>query len=67
MEQERTMDITGNFLSFKEVEKRTGMSRSTIYRQVKQGKFPKPRPVSDRKVGFLQVEFETWMQSRMAT
>ena len=55
---------TIRFLSFKEVEELTGMSRSTIYRQVKRGDFPQPRMITDRKVGFIELELEHWMQGR---
>lgn len=55
---------TTRFISFKDVERITGMSRSTIYREVKKGKFPRPRLISARKVGFLQGEFESWIQQR---
>jgi prophage regulatory protein len=63
----KTKDVLlreSNFISFKEVQEITGMSRSTIYRQVKRGNFPKPRSISERKVGFLQKEFETWFEDR---
>lgn len=63
----RTKDVLlkeANFISFKEIQQITGMSRSTIYRQVKRGNFPKPRAISERKVGFLQVEFESWVEDR---
>lgn len=52
------------FMSFKEIQRITGMSRSTIYREVKKGKFPRPRPLSERKVGFVQAEVETWVEQR---
>lgn len=52
------------FLSFKDVERITGLSRSTIYREMKRGKFPKARVIASRKVAFLQVELETWIQDR---
>jgi len=60
----RTSSDTARFISFKDVERITGMSRSTIYREVKKGAFPKPRLISSRRVGFLQGEFEHWIQDR---
>lgn len=53
-----------SLLSFKEVQQLTGLSRSTIYRQMKSGRFPKPRVIASRKVGFLQIELEDWIQER---
>ena len=64
MEKNEKTLSTIRFLSFKEVEELTGMSRSTIYRQVKRGDFPRPRMITDRKVGFLEPELELWMQGR---
>ena len=52
------------FFSFKEVQKLTGLSRSTIYREVKRGNFPKPRILSERKVGFLAGDLERWSLGR---
>jgi len=52
------------FLSFREVQQLTGLSRSTLYRQMKLGMFPKARSISTRKVGFLEKELELWIQER---
>ena len=51
-------------LTFKEVQRITGMSRSTIYRQIKTGEFPKPKILSQRKVGFLSCDLDTWIDER---
>ena len=64
MEKNEKNLSTIRFLSFKEVQQLTGLSRSTIYRQVKRGDFPRPRMITDRKVGFLERELEHWMQGR---
>ena len=52
------------FFSIKEVQRITGLSRSTIYRQIKRGDFPRPRVLSQRKVAFLKAELESWIQER---
>ncbi len=52
------------FLSVKDVQQITGLSKSTIYRQIKEGLFSKPLVLAARKVGFLQVELEAWIQNR---
>ncbi len=39
------------FLRRKQVETRTGLSRSTIYQYIKDGVFPKPVPLGLRAVG----------------
>jgi len=53
-----------NILSYKEVIKRTGLSRTTIWRLERQGKFPKAQQLSQRRVGFVEQEFTEWQTSR---
>lgn len=51
----------------KQVEARTGLSRSSIYRAVAAGRFP--RPVSllgGKSVGWLASEIRGWLESRIA-
>lgn len=48
-----------------QVEKRTGLSRSTIYLQMQSGKFPKPINLGLRSVGWLEHEIEDWLAARM--
>lgn len=46
----------------KQVEKRTGLSRSTIYLRIQEGKFPKPITLGGgRAVGWLENEIEAWL------
>jgi len=51
-------------LTFKDVQRITGMSRSTIYRQIKTGAFPKPKLISERKVAFYRQDLESWLDER---
>ena len=48
----------------KNVIKVTGLSRSTIYRLMEQGKFPKPIKLSQRIIGFLEEDIDQWIQER---
>ncbi len=64
MEEENITLSNMRLLTFKEVEHITGMSRSTIYRQMKLGEFPRPKMVSQRKVGFLSRDLESWIDER---
>ena len=52
------------FLSYPEVVKMTGLSKVTIWRQIRDGKFPKSRQISDRRVAWLESEINEWMDSR---
>jgi prophage regulatory protein len=49
----------------KQVEQRTGLSRSTIYLRVAQGNFPKAVSLGARAVGWLESEIEEWLNSRV--
>ena len=51
-------------LSNRDVMAATGLCRSTLWRQVKHGQFPKPIRVSARSVRWLESEIEDWLASR---
>lgn len=48
------------------VKARTGLSRSTIYLRVTVGNFPKPVPLGDRAVGWIEAEIDEWLGARIA-
>ena len=50
----------------REVMARTGLSRSTIYVWVAEGRFPKPVPLGARSVGWIESELEKWLRDRIA-
>lgn len=49
----------------KEVEQRTGLSRSTIYLRIQKGTFPKPVNLGARAVGWLGHEIDAWLIARI--
>lgn len=49
----------------KSVEARTGLSRSTIYQQIKDGTFPSPISLGPKAVGWLLHEIEDWIAERI--
>lgn len=49
----------------KQVEERTGLSRSTIYLRIQDGTFPRPINLGARAVGWLENEIEAWLASRI--
>jgi prophage regulatory protein len=53
------------FLRRKQVEKRTGLSRSTIYLRIQEGTFPMPVNLGARAVGWIETEIEECMESRI--
>ena len=53
----RTEDLT----------RRLGLSRATIFRNVKAGRFPAPIKISQRAIGWRIDEVEAWIAARVAT
>lgn len=49
----------------KQVEARTGLSRSTIYQRIADGTFPKAVNLGGRAVGWLESEIEDWLAQRV--
>lgn len=45
----------------KQVEARTGLSRSSIYARIQQHEFPKPVRLGPRAVGWLESEINEWL------
>ena len=54
-----------SILRRKQVEKRTGLSRSTIYLRIQGGTFPQPVNLGGRAVGWLENEIEAWLAARI--
>ena len=52
-------------LRLKEVQKRTGLSRSTIYLRIQEGTFPKPVKLGERAVGWPEYEVDDWVELRI--
>lgn len=45
----------------KQVENRTGLSRSTIYNRIHEGSFPKSISLGSRSVGWIESEVDAWL------
>jgi len=53
------------FLRLPEVLARTGLSRSTIYVRLEQGRFPRPVSLGGRAVGWIEAEVDDWIRERV--
>ncbi len=53
------------FLRLPEVLARTGLSRSTIYVRLDQGRFPRPVSLGGRAVGWIESEVDEWIRQRI--
>ncbi len=47
------------------VKARTGLSRSTIYLRISEGRFPKPVSLGDRAVGWIEKEVDDWLTQQV--
>lgn len=52
-------------IRLKEVTHLTGLARSTVYKYLAEGKFPKSVPLGDRSIGFLESEIQEWIMARI--
>ncbi|KGK27601.1 helix-turn-helix transcriptional regulator [Pseudomonas plecoglossicida] len=52
-------------IRLKEVIDSTGLARSTIYKYIAEGTFPKPVPLGDRCVGWVDSEVHDWILARI--
>jgi prophage regulatory protein len=59
--------VVDYLLPRKTVEKLSGLSRATIYRLMKIGKFPRPFSVGTGSVRWKQSDVIAWQQSLTAT
>ncbi|PAV25205.1 hypothetical protein CF392_12265 [Tamilnaduibacter salinus] len=57
-------DQTETFLRRHEVEKLTGLGRSTIYLWMRQGHFPRPFKIGPRAVAWKRSSIQAWMDQR---
>lgn len=54
-----------NLLRLPAVKGRTGLSRTTIYRRVAAGTFPKPEPLSPGMVAWYEGDINEWVADPM--
>lgn len=50
----------------KEVQERTGLSRSTIYLKISRREFPAPVSLGARAVAWPESAIDTWIRGRIA-
>lgn len=54
------------FLPLKEVIRRTGVSRTSIYRMFDKNQFPRPVNLSESRIAFVESEVIAWQAERLA-
>lgn len=56
-------DFVDRILRLPTVLDRTGLSRSTLYRKMKSGSFPKQIAISDRCAGWRESAVNAWLRN----
>lgn len=59
------MSKTDRIIRLKTVLDRTGLSRSTLYRKIDEGSFPRQIPISARGTGWRESAVERWIADPM--
>ena len=54
-----------SILRLPDVQKRTGLSRSTVYLRVSEGNFPRQIKLGPRCVGWLESEIDAWLDDKV--
>lgn len=65
MNANNTIPGTCRLLRIREVLQLCGLSRATLYREIKLHSFPAPVKLSARSVGWLQDDVMHWMETRI--
>ncbi len=58
-------DTAARILRLNNVLDRTGLTRSTLYRKIDRGTFPKQVRISERCVGWREDHVECWLRNPM--
>lgn len=53
-------------IKLKEVQKKTGLKRSSLYAMIKKGMFPAQVKLGERSVAWIDEEITEWLESRIS-
>ncbi|AKQ56399.1 transcriptional regulator [Bordetella hinzii] len=60
------MDATNSrIIRLPEVQRKTGLGRSSIYKHMALGNFPQSLPMGMRAVGWLERDIDNWIAERV--
>ncbi len=62
--RERPVTANDEYWSVRQIAARTGLARSTIYRYVRDGVFPRQRQLGPGRVAWLASDVQHWMATR---
>lgn len=53
-------------IPIKEVCRRVGISRTTVWQLIRDGKFPRLVQITPKRKGFVDSEIDAWINARIA-
>ena len=56
--------MAGRLLRIRGVLERTGLSKTSMYRQIGEGDFPRPIQLTENTVAWREREVDEWIESR---
>jgi len=59
------MNANLRLIRFPEVEKLTGLARSSIYKKISDEDFPKPIKLGERCTAFVETEISQWIEQKI--
>ena len=66
MQQSESRDFLPQILRVPQVLEATGIGRSTLWRRVKDGSFPRPVRLGPQSVGWRRSDVADWIETRPA-
>ncbi len=65
MQVEQVMPVQNRLIKLPEVLKMSGLSRTALYKRVREQQFPAPVKLSERSVAWLQSEVNAWIEAKV--
>jgi prophage regulatory protein len=53
------------FISMRQLKDLVGLSKTTIYKRINSGTFPRAVPLGPKRVVFIETEIEAWMRKQI--
>ncbi|WEX09641.1 AlpA family transcriptional regulator [Chelativorans sp. AA-79] len=57
--------MPNRLLSLKQVMERIPLSKTEIYRRIRDGRFPRPVRIGSHRIAFAEAEIEEWFADRL--
>jgi prophage regulatory protein len=56
---------TQRLIRFREVQEKVGLSRTTIWRAERDGKFPNRKQIGKNSIAWLETDIDAWIESKI--